>query len=88
MVEAVVSADAPWRLVCSPCRSAIAAFCSSALSVFPSCLVEVEKLEGDGATDVSESEQPANMSAGKARISNDARFDSSRRMDPANLSLV
>jgi hypothetical protein len=28
------------------------------------------------------------MSTGKARISNDARFDSSRRMDPVNLSLV
>jgi len=85
---AVASADAPPRFDCSPCRSAIAAFCSAALSVFPSCLVEVLKLEGDGATDVRESEHPAKMSRGKARISNDARFDSSRGMASANLSLV
>ena len=57
--DAVVSADAPWRLVCSFCRSAMAAFCSSALSVLPSCLLEVEKLDGDGPADVNESEHPA-----------------------------
>jgi hypothetical protein len=51
-------------------------------------LLVVEKLEGDGATDVRESEQPAKMSTGKARISSDARFDSSRSMASANLSLV
>ena len=66
----------------------MAAFCSAALSVFPSCLLVVEKLEGDGATDVRESEQPAKMSTGKARISSDARFDSIRSMASANLSLV
>jgi len=66
----------------------MAAFCSAGLSVFGSCLVEVEKLDGDGAAEVNESEQPAKMSTGKARISNDARFDSSHSMGPANLSLV
>jgi len=50
--------------------------------------VEVLKLEGDGAAPVSESEQPAKMSTGRARIRNDARFDSSRSMASANLSLV
>jgi hypothetical protein len=50
-------------------------------------LVEVEKLEGDGAAEVRESEQPAKMSTGRANI-RDARFDSSRSMASANLFLV
>ena len=42
---------------------------------------EVAKEGGDGAAEVSESEQPAKMSTGKARSSNDARFDGRRGTD-------
>src|SRR5262249_27643448 len=63
------------------CKSAIAAFCCCGVSVLSISFLDVEKDGGDGAAEVNDSEHPATMSTGKARNSNDARFDRGRSMD-------
>jgi len=86
LTDAVVVASAdPWRLACSFCRSAIAAFRSAALRVFPSCLLEASKDDGDGAAEIKESEHPVKMRIGKAKRTKAARFDGSCGAGRTNL---
>jgi len=48
-------------------------------------LLEASKDDGDDAAEVSESEDPAKMRIGKAKITKAARFDSSRGTGRTNL---